>query len=49
MRVVFVGERLAPELSATVLMAHARRAALAVSSLAALVGRLDLLVRLGAV
>ena len=48
MRAVLVGERHAPGLSAKVLAAHTRRAALAVSNLSALVGKLDLLVRLGA-
>ena len=48
MRAVLVGERHAPGLTATILTAHTRRAALAVSTLSALVGRLDTLVRLGA-
>jgi len=48
MRAELVGDRHSPALSAKVLAAHAKRAALAVSNLSALVGRLDVLVRLGA-
>jgi len=48
MRAVLVGDRHAPSLSAKVLVAHTKRAALAVSNLSVLVGRLDMLLRLGA-
>ena len=48
MRAVLVDDRHAPGLSAKVLAAHTKRAALAVSSLSALVGQLDMLIRLGA-
>ena len=48
MRAVLVGERHDPAMSATVLAAHAKRAALAVTSLAGLVGQIDLLARMGA-
>jgi hypothetical protein len=48
MRAVLTDERHDPELSATVLAAHAKRAALAVTSLAGLVGQIDLLARMGA-
>lgn len=48
MRDVLHKERHDPELSATVLAAHAKRAALALTSLAGLVGQIDLLARLGA-
>lgn len=48
MQAVLNGDRHTPGLSATVLAAQAKRASLALSSLSALVGQLDLLVRLGA-
>ena len=48
MRAVLVGDRHAPGFSAKVLAAHTKRAAVAVSNLSALVGRLDVLIRLGA-
>jgi hypothetical protein len=48
MRAVLVGERHDPSLSATVLAAHVKRAALALCSLSAHVGQIDLLARLGA-
>ena len=48
MQAVLQAGRHAPGLSTTVLGAHAKRASLAISNLASLVGQLDLLVRLGA-
>lgn len=48
MRAVLHQERHDPALSATVLAAHAKRAALALASLAGLVGQIDTLARIGA-
>jgi len=48
MQAVLKGDRHTPRLSATVLAAQAKRASLALSTLSALVGQMDLLVRLGA-
>jgi hypothetical protein len=48
MQAVLNGDRHAPGLSATVFVAQAKRASLALSSLSALVGQMDILVRLGA-
>lgn len=48
MQAVLSGDRHTPGLSAAVLGAQAKRASLALSSLSALVGQMDLLVRLGA-
>ena len=48
MQAVLKSDRHGPGLSATVLATQAKRASLALSSLSALVGQMDLLVRLGA-
>jgi hypothetical protein len=48
MRAVLLEDRHNPSLSAQVLAAHAKRAALALTSLAGFVGQIDLLARLGA-
>ena len=48
MRAVLAGDRHVPALSTKVLAAHTKRAALAVSNLSALIGQLNVLIRLGA-